>query len=175
MNKIIKWTIIVIGCLTVLAFVGFQFMMARTKAHSPQETVTYNQNDLQLSGRLQPSLQKRPRCLRRTCTLRQRVAHRGQRGHRVHYLARPAHRRPAAPRGHLHPVDHPHRPAVDGDVQRKKLRLGTQLRRHLAPRPGGRRGVGRRAVEAPATQPNNLPFVSPKLPWRWCWSGTMPK
>ncbi len=49
MNKIIKWTIIVIGCLAVLAFVGFQFMMARTKAHSPQETVTYNQNDLQLS------------------------------------------------------------------------------------------------------------------------------
>lgn len=49
MNKIIKWTIIVIGCLAVLAFVGFQFMLARTKAHSPQETVTYNQDDLQVS------------------------------------------------------------------------------------------------------------------------------
>ena len=49
MNNIIKWTIIVIGCLAVLAFVGFQFMMARTKVHSPQETVTYNQDDLQLS------------------------------------------------------------------------------------------------------------------------------
>ncbi len=49
MNKIIKWTIIVIGCLAVLAFVGFQFMLARTKAHSPQEIVTYNQDDLELS------------------------------------------------------------------------------------------------------------------------------
>ena len=49
MNNIIKWTIIVLGCLAVLGFVGFQFMLARTKAHSPQETVTYNQDDLELS------------------------------------------------------------------------------------------------------------------------------
>jgi hypothetical protein len=49
MTKIIKWTIIVLGCLAVLAFVGFQFMLARTKAHSPQETVTYNQGDLLVS------------------------------------------------------------------------------------------------------------------------------
>ena len=49
MNNIIKWTIIVIGCLAVLAFVGFQFMMARTKAHSPQEMVSYEQGDLDIA------------------------------------------------------------------------------------------------------------------------------
>lgn len=49
MNNIIKWTIIVLGCLAVLAFVGFQLMMARTKSHSPQETVSYEQGDLDIA------------------------------------------------------------------------------------------------------------------------------
>lgn len=49
MTNIIKWSIIVLGCLAVLVFVGFQFILARTRAHSPQETVHYEQNDLRLS------------------------------------------------------------------------------------------------------------------------------
>ena len=49
MTNFIKWGIIVLGCLAVLVFVGFQFMLARTKAHSPQETVSYQQGDLDIA------------------------------------------------------------------------------------------------------------------------------
>ena len=49
MTKYIKWTIIVAGCLAVLLFVAYQFMLARTKSHSPQETVVYEQGDLRVS------------------------------------------------------------------------------------------------------------------------------
>lgn len=49
MNKTIKWTIIVVGCLLVLSFMAYQFMLARTKSQSPQETAVYEQGDLRLS------------------------------------------------------------------------------------------------------------------------------
>ena len=49
MSKYIKWTIIVISCLAVLSFVGYQFMLARTKSHSPQETTVYEQNNLRMT------------------------------------------------------------------------------------------------------------------------------
>ena len=39
MNKYLKWTLIVIGSLALLAFIGFQIMTANTKKASPEETV----------------------------------------------------------------------------------------------------------------------------------------
>ena len=49
MNNFIKWTIISVGCLVVLAFVGYQLMLMRTKSHSPQETAVYEQGDLRVA------------------------------------------------------------------------------------------------------------------------------
>lgn len=46
MPKILKWSLIGVVLLAVLAFVGFQFMKAQTKKASPEETVSYFLNDL---------------------------------------------------------------------------------------------------------------------------------
>jgi hypothetical protein len=46
MPKILRWSLLSIALLAVLAFVGFQFMKAQTKKASPEETVTYFLNDL---------------------------------------------------------------------------------------------------------------------------------
>ncbi|MCU0320681.1 MAG: DUF2911 domain-containing protein [Flavobacteriales bacterium] len=46
MPKFLKWSLIGVVLLAVLAFVGFQFMKAQTKKASPEETVTFFLNDL---------------------------------------------------------------------------------------------------------------------------------
>jgi len=49
MNKTLKWTLIVIGALIVIGFIGFQVLMTYTKTHSPQETVTLSAGEVELS------------------------------------------------------------------------------------------------------------------------------
>jgi hypothetical protein len=46
MPRMLKWSLIGFATLALLAFVGFQFMKARTKKASPEETVTYFLDDL---------------------------------------------------------------------------------------------------------------------------------
>lgn len=68
MNKVVKWSLIVVGGLLVVAFIGFQILMFTTKSHSPVETaklasdmadvsVTYcrpYKNERQIFGELVP-------------------------------------------------------------------------------------------------------------------------
>lgn len=44
MNKILKWSLIVVGGLLVVGFVGMQILKAYTKPHSPAETITLESN-----------------------------------------------------------------------------------------------------------------------------------
>lgn len=44
MNKYLKWTLIVVGSLALIAFVGLKLMTANTKKASPEETVTFDQD-----------------------------------------------------------------------------------------------------------------------------------
>jgi hypothetical protein len=46
--KVLKWILIVIVALIVLGFAGFQFMKYQTKKVSPEETVTYESDDITL-------------------------------------------------------------------------------------------------------------------------------
>ena len=48
MSKTLKWLLIIIGGLTVIGIVGFQFMKYQTKQHSPEETITYTKGNLDL-------------------------------------------------------------------------------------------------------------------------------
>lgn len=41
MNNKIKWSVIIIGALVLMAFIGFQWMRYNTKRHSPEATVEY--------------------------------------------------------------------------------------------------------------------------------------
>ncbi|WP_373515513.1 DUF2911 domain-containing protein [Persicitalea sp.] len=43
MNKYLKWTLIVVGSLALIAFVGFKIMTANTKKASPEQTVSFNE------------------------------------------------------------------------------------------------------------------------------------
>ena len=45
MNKYLKWTLIVVGSLALIAFVGFKIMTANTKKASPEQTVTFNEGE----------------------------------------------------------------------------------------------------------------------------------
>ncbi len=40
MNKVLKWTLIVVGGLVVIGFIAFQIGIAYTKSHSPEETIS---------------------------------------------------------------------------------------------------------------------------------------
>jgi hypothetical protein len=46
MPRILKWSLIGVASIALLAFVGFQFMKAETKKASPEETVTFFLDDL---------------------------------------------------------------------------------------------------------------------------------
>ncbi len=48
MNKIVKWMLIIIAGLAVLLFIAFNVMKSQTKKASPEETITYDQGDLQI-------------------------------------------------------------------------------------------------------------------------------
>lgn len=48
MNKFLKWTLLVVGALFVLGFVGLRIMKHQTKKASPEATVAYHQNGLDL-------------------------------------------------------------------------------------------------------------------------------
>ena len=49
--KILKWLLLVIGALVVLAvFVGMPYMRKQTKKHSPEKTATYAKNGYELSA-----------------------------------------------------------------------------------------------------------------------------
>ena len=48
MNKVLKWSLIVIVGLVIIAFAFFQWMIYDTKKHSPEDTVTYTKGDLSL-------------------------------------------------------------------------------------------------------------------------------
>ncbi|GHB88025.1 DUF2911 domain-containing protein [Persicitalea jodogahamensis] len=45
MNKYLKWTLIALGGLVVIAFIGFQVMTANTKKASPEQTVSFNEGE----------------------------------------------------------------------------------------------------------------------------------
>lgn len=45
MNKILKWSLIVLASLVVLLFVAFQFLKSQTKKSSPESTVEYRLGD----------------------------------------------------------------------------------------------------------------------------------
>lgn len=49
MNRYLKWTLITIGVLAVAFFAFIAYMMSTTKKHSPEETVNYNKNGIELS------------------------------------------------------------------------------------------------------------------------------
>ncbi len=49
MNKILKWSLVVIGGLLVVGFVGIQILTAYTNSHSPSETVTLENTDADVS------------------------------------------------------------------------------------------------------------------------------
>lgn len=48
MNKFLKWALILVGGLFVLGFVGLRIMKHQTKKASPEATVNYNKDGLQL-------------------------------------------------------------------------------------------------------------------------------
>ncbi len=48
MKKFLKWTLIVLGSLAVLAFIGFQVMKSNTKKASPEGTVAYAKDGLKV-------------------------------------------------------------------------------------------------------------------------------
>ncbi|MBL7985386.1 MAG: DUF2911 domain-containing protein [Flavobacteriales bacterium] len=48
MNKFLKWTLIVLGSLAALAFIGFQVMKSNTKKASPEGTVAYAKDGLKV-------------------------------------------------------------------------------------------------------------------------------
>lgn len=49
MKKALKWVGIVLAVLIVGLFIAFKVLQANTKKHSPEDTVTYNRGDLELS------------------------------------------------------------------------------------------------------------------------------
>ena len=49
MNRFVKWTLILAGGFAVLLFIAYHIMIAMTKSHSPEETVTYEQDDASIS------------------------------------------------------------------------------------------------------------------------------
>ncbi|WP_340077469.1 DUF2911 domain-containing protein [Leptobacterium sp. I13] len=49
MNKTVKWAIIIVLILGVGVFGLFKYMQTQTKKHSPEETVTFNQGETELS------------------------------------------------------------------------------------------------------------------------------
>ena len=49
MNKILKWSLIVIAVLAVGLFIAFKVLQTQTKKNSPEETVTYTQGEVALS------------------------------------------------------------------------------------------------------------------------------
>ncbi len=48
MNKFLKWTLIVLGSLAALVFIGFQVMKSNTKKASPEGTVAYAKDGLKV-------------------------------------------------------------------------------------------------------------------------------
>jgi len=44
MNKAVKWFLFSLLILAVLAFTGFQIMKFKTKQHSPEQTIAFNEN-----------------------------------------------------------------------------------------------------------------------------------
>ncbi len=48
MNKYLKWTLIVVGSLALIAFFGLKIITANTKKASPEDTVTLNQGAKQV-------------------------------------------------------------------------------------------------------------------------------
>ena len=48
MPKYLKWTLISIGFVALLAFVGFRYMTSQTKKASPEETTTFVVDDLKV-------------------------------------------------------------------------------------------------------------------------------
>lgn len=46
MPKLLKWILLSVAVLAVIAFAGFQYMKAQTKKASPEETVSFFLNDL---------------------------------------------------------------------------------------------------------------------------------
>lgn len=47
--KILKWSVVVLVILIIAGYFGFQYMKVQTKKASPEATVTYKMNDLDLS------------------------------------------------------------------------------------------------------------------------------
>ncbi len=47
MNKILKWGLIVIAVLAAGLFIAFQVLQSQTKKHSPEETVEYQQGEVE--------------------------------------------------------------------------------------------------------------------------------
>ncbi len=48
MNKILKWTIIILASLSVLLFIAYQGLIAYTKSFSPQQTASYINENLEI-------------------------------------------------------------------------------------------------------------------------------
>jgi len=48
MKKFLKWFLIVVGALLLIAVVGFQIMKWNTKQHSPQDSVSVNIDDVKI-------------------------------------------------------------------------------------------------------------------------------
>lgn len=48
MNKILKWSLILIGGIGLLLLIAFFALTAWTKSYSPEETLTFQENDLQI-------------------------------------------------------------------------------------------------------------------------------
>jgi hypothetical protein len=48
MPKYLKWTLISVGLVALLAFVGFRYMTSQTKKASPEETATFVVDDLEV-------------------------------------------------------------------------------------------------------------------------------
>lgn len=49
MNKVMKWSLIGVGGLIIVGFVGFQILMWYTKSHSPEETVSLDSESVNIS------------------------------------------------------------------------------------------------------------------------------
>jgi hypothetical protein len=48
MKKFLKWSLISVGSLLILAFIGFKFLQYNTKKASPEDTVVYQQDGLRM-------------------------------------------------------------------------------------------------------------------------------
>ena len=49
MKKFLKWSLIVVGSIALLLFIAYKILIHQTKSHSPEETVNFQNGELELA------------------------------------------------------------------------------------------------------------------------------